>query len=111
MGRPAGSPNKQKKCVAELCEEMGFNPFEILIHTARADYVALGYETNTISLDQRIKAATELSAYVSPKLRAIELSGAVTIDDEKQKQVEHLKTLLAHGQLNIEHKGTDSQPK
>lgn len=93
-GRPPGSKNKPKRCVAEICDELGFNPFEFLTHVANNNWQALGYESgettisskdgkpysvDRISLDQRIKAAAQLSPHVAPTLRAVEHSGEIDV--------------------------------
>lgn len=93
-GRKKGTPNKPKKCVAEICEELGFNPFEFLANVANGNCEAIGYESSKvtiaskdggtysvdrISLDQRIKAASQLTPHVAPTLKAIEHSGQVDV--------------------------------
>lgn len=102
VGRPKGMPNKPKECVAELCERLGFNPFELLIHIGKSDHKALGYETaditkraksgetfveDRISLDQRLKAAAQLTSHVAPVLKAVEVNANVVTsasDEDKQ---------------------------
>lgn len=123
-GRRAGTPNKKKECVAEICERLGFNPFELLIHVAKKDFKALGYDTaeltkmtkdggifseERINLDHRLKAAAQLTTHVAPVLKAIEHSGTVeVVDTERDALVEQMKLIAAKGRLKIEPSSSNS---
>lgn len=87
-GRKKGTPNKSTEWIFELCQKHNFDPIETLIHIAKCDFVALGYETNTIekftksgdmylddriTIDHRLNAANSLTGYMYPKRKAIEI--------------------------------------
>ena len=65
-GRKKGTPNKNSVSARELLDRLGCNPLEGLAEIA-AD------ESNPIEI--RTRAYSELAQYVSPKLRAMELTG------------------------------------
>lgn len=87
-GRKPGAQNKRTLAVKELAEKMGVDPFEILLNFAKGDWKALGYDSPTVTVvtkqgpfecdvvspDNRLKAASEVCQYISPKLKAIEHS-------------------------------------
>lgn len=74
-GRPPGSKNKLVYHVGEICEREGCNPFEVLAQIAAGklqsgdDFIEM---KRAIRL--RMEAAAELAQYLSPKLKAVELS-------------------------------------
>lgn len=87
-GRPPGSQNKRSLLVKEKAEELGVDPFEILLLFAKGDWEALGYQSAevvagvsasghewyeyTISPMLRAKCAMEAVQYLTPKLKSIE---------------------------------------
>jgi hypothetical protein len=66
-GRQKGTPNKITSNVRELLDKLECNPLEGLARIAND-------ENNPIEI--RTRAYSELAQYVSPKLRAMELTGA-----------------------------------
>lgn len=88
-GRKAGTPNKRTFDARQLVERMGFDPLEFLVHTAKADWEALGYqkgfvtkvnmgieyEEDIISYEQRLDAAKTIAKYIYPQLKSIEHTG------------------------------------
>lgn len=91
-GRPKGIPNRRTQELFEKAEELGVNPFEILLLFAKGDFNSLGYreyqhkqigdsviEELTISPELRQRAAEKACEYLYPKRKAVELS----TDDEK----------------------------
>lgn len=91
-GRKKGTPNKSTSHLHELAEELGVNPFEVLLHFAKRDHVALGIpeytfkvagkgqdattiEEPTISPELQQKAAKDACEYLFPKLKSIEHAG------------------------------------
>jgi tellurite resistance protein len=109
-GRPFGAKQKPKKCVAEICEALGFNPFELLANVGKGDFKAIGYDSKTvdkvtkdgsviseerITLDQRLKAAAQLAPHVAPTLKAIEHTGEVDLSIEiRRAKIEEIKARL-----------------
>ncbi len=66
-GRQKGTPNKNSMAARELLDKLGCNPLEGLASIADD-------ENNPIEI--RTRAYSELAQYVSPKLRAMEITGA-----------------------------------
>lgn len=100
-GRPKGVPNKRTQDLFELAEKLECNPFEVLLHFAKGDYQALGYEERqfktygtgedsytidelTISPELRQKSAKDACEYLFPKRKAIEHSfNPNSLDDQE----------------------------
>lgn len=90
-GRKPGTPNKTTQDLHEIAERLECNPFEVLIHYAKGDFKALGYEefqimvtktgetvsVLTIPPELRQKSAKDACEYLYPKRKAVEHSGAV----------------------------------
>jgi hypothetical protein len=87
-GRPRGSLNKKTQELFDKAEELGVNPFEVLLLFAKGDFAALGYdkyqfkqvgehaiEELTISPETRLRAAEKACEYLYPKRRAVEFEG------------------------------------
>lgn len=81
-GRKKGTPNKFTQDLHELAQEMGVNPFEVLLNFAKGDYKALrlpettAFGSPTIPPELRQKAAKDACEYLFPKRKAIEHTGA-----------------------------------
>ena len=88
-GSRKGIPNKNTTYLIELLNKHNFDPAELLIHVAKGDYKALGYDNPTytkqgyqgiemeeyyITVDHRIDASKTLTAHVYPKRKAIEFN-------------------------------------
>lgn len=100
-GRTKGVPNKKTQELHEIAEELGCNPFMVLLHFAKGDFEALGYDEHqsmvtksgevvmvlTIPPELRQKSAKDACEYLHPKRKAVEHSGSidgnkiVTIED------------------------------
>lgn len=89
-GRQKGTPNRSSVPVAQKAEELGIDPFVILLHFAAGNWKALGYAEEqyvsnineygtyykwTIDPSVRSKAAQEACSYLYPKRKALELTG------------------------------------
>lgn len=88
-GRVKGTPNKKTSELQEIAEELGVNPFEILLHFAVGNYGALNLpewtsrmtksgeavHEPTISPELRQKSAKDACEYLFPKLKSIEHKG------------------------------------
>lgn len=107
-GRAKGTPNKKVGVLVEKCEELGCDPFEILLLFAKGDWEGLGYESgekvisvtkegheifgDVISPETRAKCAKEACEYIHPKRKAIEISNdgengfRVVIEDYQTKK-------------------------
>lgn len=81
-GRKKGTPNKLTQDLHQIAEELGVNPFEILLRFAKGDYEALNlpectsFGAPTIPPELRQKAAKDACEYLFPKRKAIEHTGA-----------------------------------
>lgn len=87
-GRVAGTPNKKTVEAMVRAEELGIDPFEILLLFAAGDWEALGlsptrtmtsgaggtYEVDTISPELRQKSAHDACKYLLPQRKAMEMS-------------------------------------
>lgn len=94
-GRVKGTPNRSTQELEALTRKLKCNPFEILIHFAKGDWEALGYDSGviikeskdgestfmeyTISPELRAQCAEKACQYLHPKRKAIEMSGEVPI--------------------------------
>lgn len=88
-GRSKGSLNKSNRELKEIAEELGVNPFEVLLNFAKRDYEALKMpEFNekttkdgtkilepSISPETQMNAAGKACEYLFPKLKAVEHTG------------------------------------
>jgi hypothetical protein len=102
-GRPKGSASKITLSIKEKSEQLGCDPFEILLHFAKGDWKALGYESDhilkpggggevfpvpMISAEMRLKAASDACQYLYPKRKAIE--GSLNVTDPTHRPLAHL---------------------
>ena len=70
-GRPIGARNKitiVREAVQRLCEEQDYNPFKVMIELAK---------NPDTSPKIRLKIATEVAQYLSPKLKSIDINSEV----------------------------------
>lgn len=101
-GRAKGVPNKPKKTLLEKSEELGIDPFEILLRFAAEDWKGLGYAARTkisytsagiefeefvIKPEMRVKASGEACQYIYPKKKAVE----TTVDPELVETIKSLE--------------------
>lgn len=111
MGRPKGSPNKITLTAIHKAQQLGVDPFEVLLLFAKDDWEALGYpsptyiktnkdgstqEVDRISPETRLAAARDATQYLLPKRKSIEHSLSELPDEVFDKEVErriHLKIL------------------
>lgn len=99
-GRAVGSKNKNRQALFDKAEELGVDPFEVLLLFAKGDFASLGYEERqfktygsgedsytidelTISPELRAKCAEKACEYLHPKLKSVEHS----VDDETKKGI------------------------
>jgi hypothetical protein len=89
FGRPKGVPNKRTLEAARIAEEMGIDPFRILLHFANNDFYALYPEEahlrpkrgemrpkhHNIPQQFRVDSAKEATKYILPQRKAIEMTG------------------------------------
>ena len=84
-GKPAGEMNRRpprSRLAAKKAEELGVDPFEILLLIAAGDFDALYPDTMPgkpgrafVPLDIRMKAAAETAKYIYPTLKSVEHTG------------------------------------
>lgn len=88
-GRKKGTRNKESLPLLEKSKELGIDPFEVLLHFVHGNWKELGYinpteikvtqygksEIDRITPEMRLRAASEASQYLYPKLKAIEHKG------------------------------------
>ena len=109
-GRPKGSKDKRTWEIEKLAQDLGCNPFEILLKIAMNDWEGLGYKEpelvttdkdgnisikERITMDHRLYAAKEAAQYLFPKRKAVEFSGQVERVDRvatKEELYEALET-------------------
>lgn len=86
-GRQKGTPNKDTNHLLERCKALKCDPVDIMIHIAKGDWKALGYESGEITkmsmgstyfedriqLSDRSDAANTLMNFIYPKRKAIEI--------------------------------------
>lgn len=87
MARPKGSPNARTVQLHEIAEKLGCNPFEVLIHFAKGDFDALGYEKHQIKVTK--DGGTEMELTISPELRQRSAKDACEYLYPKRKALEH----------------------
>ncbi len=86
-GREKGTVNKKTADLLEKCEELGCDPFEVLLHFTKGDWESLGYEKPTVTKytkdgstweedvippELRMNAAKEACKYIYPQRKAVE---------------------------------------
>lgn len=112
-GRKKGTPNKRATIDANaIAEQMGVNPFEILLFIAKGDWRALGYKSGTltaytvngdpyevdvIQLDHRLSASKEACTYLMPKRKALE----VQLKSKVEEDAEAFQALSAEKQAEL----------
>lgn len=90
-GRKKGTLSKAQQSLREKADELGIDPFEILLLFAQGDWEALGYTSaervvneteggaliyeDTIPPQLRQKSAKDAAEYLYPKRKAVEVSG------------------------------------
>jgi hypothetical protein len=85
-GRKPGTPNRATREAQELADQLGINPFEVLLRFAAGDTDALGlkpyvdgkgrHRDPAVPLDLRMQAAAAASRFLLPQLKAVEMTGA-----------------------------------
>ena len=123
-GRKVGSKNKDKFELDLICSKYPIQPFEGLMKVINGDWKALGYENEcyfsekadgsvkmgyVISPQMRLDAMREAAKYLYPQKRSIEMSGTLDVtNEEREREVEQLKTIHEQGLLAIVKTGTES---
>lgn len=86
-GRAKGTPNKNCKDLQAQAAALGIDPFKALLFITAGDWKSLGYETGEImkpfkdglypveriTMDHRLKAASEAATYLHAKRKAIDV--------------------------------------
>lgn len=85
-GRRPGTPNRATREAQALAEELGINPFEVLLRFAAGDTEALGLKPYVdgkgrqrdpmVPLDLRMQAAAAATRFLLPQLKSVEVAGA-----------------------------------
>jgi len=86
-GRVKGVPNKSTQDLHEIAERLECNPFEVLLHYAKGDFDALGYEEHQIMVTKTGETVTMLT--ISPELRQKSAKDACEYLFAKRKAIEH----------------------
>lgn len=120
-GRVKGTPNKNTQALLDMAEDMGVDPFKILLHFAGGDFEALGYEEFqtksagmgetylelTIPPAERMKAAEKACAYLFPKRKSVEFQGGA---DDAQIEIKITRFDMAkHGPKRPDEKAEDKK--
>lgn len=118
-GRKAGTPNRATEDLIAKANRLGCDPFDILLHFAKGDWEALGYDSSVyvreskdgtesvtlsyvITPEVRAKAAIEACKYLFPQKKAIQIDSNLTINnpfqnltvDEKIEKAREVVALL-----------------
>lgn len=106
-GRKTGTPNKRDVQMLESLERLGCNPFEFLALVITEKLIDKDGTLVPVTLDQRMVAAKELCPYLLPKQKALEVSGALTVnvtpaEEAAQQSIEQLAGIIDHTQKAIE---------
>jgi len=117
-GRKKGTLNRKTKELQDKCDELGVDPFEVLLLMTKGDWKALGYESktrlvsasehgdiyeDTIPPKLRADCAKEVCNYLLPKRKAVEHTGKLDlglqaiVEDLATKTEEELKQLVKNG--------------
>jgi hypothetical protein len=106
-GNPKGRPKEpvfSRKQVMEICAKLNCNPIEILAKFANGDVEGLKtksaskeLEITSIPLKMRLAAAVELAGYLTPKLRAVEVSTQDEDPDDGSKKPKLIIVLPSNG--------------
>jgi hypothetical protein len=113
-GRPKGIPNKRTQETTKIAEELGVDPFRVLLYMAGDMYMELyptfklkpGEEPPHIPMDIRKDAAKEAVKYLYPQKKAVEVTGKdggpldVSMKmpaDQRQKRLSLLRALVGGG--------------
>lgn len=98
MGRKKGSKNRITCEQQDKADELGIDPFSIILLFAAGDWEKLGYPARTetkytrqgepytvdvISAETRLKAASDACQYLLPKRKSITLISEKNPDDER----------------------------
>lgn len=101
-GRKKGTTNKNSLSLKEKAEELGVDPFEVLLMFCKGDWEGLGYKSgeqlkagkggetyyvDTITSDQRLKASSEACKYLHPTLKSIDAVVKTQTDDRPLKHL------------------------
>lgn len=88
MARPKGSPNKVTMDALKKAQELGIDPFVVLLHFANEDWEALGYGSPTMTKVLKDGGTIEVDR-IPPELRMAAARDAVQYMLPKRKSVEH----------------------
>jgi len=77
-GRKKGTPNKKTDALLKA-EEMGVDPFKMLLQFCANEFEELGY-SGSIPMDLRLMAIKEACSYILPKKKAIEVTTKEPMD-------------------------------
>ena len=108
-GRAKGTPNKRTSEIRQKAEELGVDPFIILLLYAKRDWQALGFESGTvirttskgdtfdedrITAKMQLDAAAEACQYLEAKRKAIEHSGSIETPKPEMISDDELDALI-----------------
>lgn len=86
-GRAKGVANKITQELFDVAERLECNPFEVLLHYAKGDFEALGYEEYQIMVTKTGETVTVLT--IDPALRQKSAKDACEYLFPKRKAIEH----------------------
>lgn len=100
-GKKKGQPNRVTREAIDKAQELNIDPFEVLLHFAKGDWQALGYqyptktikvaggveyEVDIITPEARLGAAKEAVQYLIPKRRSLEIDSNINLEMAKKAQ-------------------------
>lgn len=112
-GRKPGTPNKVTQTARDKAEELGVDPYEVLLLFAKGDWQALGYQVGekkvykdgiyttieTITPEMRLHAAKEAVQYILPKKKSLDIT--TEKDLEIARRAEYYAKLPKQEQLQL----------
>lgn len=85
-GRKPGTPNKDNIDLRAKCQQLGIDPFEVLLLFAANNWSALGYASETYTVE--CKDYTNEVLYIQPQVRMKAAAEACNYIYAKRKQIE-----------------------
>ena len=110
-GRKRGSLNRATVSANEIANSLGCNPLEILCMFAVGDWQGLGYESDVIAPELRLKAAQQACEYIFPKRKAIDHNVRPTMRHEVISYDEKTLEIFTNEPTSLELGDSLSLPK
>lgn len=108
MPSRAGSPNRNKQFLLNRLKDMYGEDFHPIIQMAdnavllqeRVD--KLGNNAQSVDIINALKAWGSVAEYVSPKLKAIELTAEIAVEEDVIERIDKLTAFLTSQGVNVD---------